>query len=406
MKPRSFPLLALLTSTAACAALLVSMAAAGPTPYEEQVRQRICGTPEPTTLERQQLNARVQRWLEESGPLAAGGGGTVRVAFHVLYNGDEGLVSDDQIDDQIKEMNKNFAGTGYRFVLTSVDRTENPSWFRMGPFTGAEKQCKQALAIDPAHHLNLYTAKLPRGLLGWAYFPFYFPEDYFLHGVVVHYGSLPGGFIDRFNLGRTATHEAGHYLGLWHTFQGGCTPPGDEVDDTPYEASPAFGCPIGRNSCPDPGDDPIHNYMDYTDDECYTEFTSGQVARTNYLLPIYRPSLFEPIALAAGAKEGAGAFDPPDVTIKGAARLDFRGAFPNPFSDETLLHFYLPSAQHVSLKVYNVAGQRVATLVEGEMAAGEQSVRFRPSGLPPGMYFAALRLGSGATVNRTVILVQ
>lgn len=399
MKPRIlalFSALALLTATAALAAPPAQTTVPAASDWE-----RGCATPEPTRFQRDEANALIRARVQKLGPdRSLATGGTIDVAFHVLHDGATGNVTDDQIAAQIQAMNDRYAGTGYRFRLTSVDRTDNKSWFTLYPGTGTEKQMKQALAVDPAHHLNLYTADLQKNLLGWAYFPFSFPEDSYWHGVVVHYGSLPGGFIARFNLGLTAVHETGHYLGLFHTFQGGCVPPGDEVDDTPFEASPASGCPVGRNTCPPPGDDPIHNYMDYTDDACYTEFTAGQIERTREIIPVYRPSLLRadaPVALAAPASGS------PIAPLRGVT--GFLGARPNPFVGSTMVRFTLASREHVSLGVYDVAGKRVASLLDGVRDAGDQWVEFAPRGLAPGMYFTVLRAG-GVAMSRSAILIR
>lgn len=212
---------------------------------------------------------------------------TVPVWFHVISDGATGSVTQAQIEDQVRVLNLGFAGfyggakSGFTFSLAGVTRTDNATWYNARAGGDAERDMKRALHRGGFETLNVYS-NLAGGYLGYAYLPGLPDSRLYIDGVVLNWESMPGtstSFAGRYDLGLTLVHETGHWVNLEHTFFGGCNAKGDFVDDTPAMLVPTSGCPIGKDTCPAPGLDPIHNFMDYSYDSCYTEFTPGQVAR-------------------------------------------------------------------------------------------------------------------------------
>ncbi len=261
-----------------------------------------CGTPHHdedrvTEIDRVMAahRAKLQQWAKPGTTPAVTvvNGGTIPVYVHVIRNlAGAGNVSDGMITSQISVLNAAYASTGWQFQLVATDRTTNDSWYAMSPGSTAESQAKNALRQGTADDLNIYIAGIGGGLLGWATFPSDYASKPKMDGVVILNNSLPGGTAAPYNLGDTATHEVGHWMGLYHTFQGGCarqSTGGDGVADTAAEKSPAYGCPVGRDSCGNiAGVDPITNFMDYSDDACMNSFTLGQTDRMKLAFSTYR----------------------------------------------------------------------------------------------------------------------
>lgn len=251
-----------------------------------------CSTPELTPAEQMQ----VELDLAAAPKRPRAPNTVINVYFHVINKGTgiaNGDVTTQMINDQMAVLNAAYASAGYSFNLVAVTRTTNATWYTMGYGSSAETQAKNALRQGTADDLNIYTANLGGGLLGWATFPSSYTSNPKNDGVVLLYSSLPGGTAAPYNLGDTATHEVGHWMGLYHTFQGGCarnaTSGGDLVADTPAEKSAAYGCPVGRDTCVHiAGLDPIRNFMDYTDDACMNTFSAGQNTRMAAMWNTYR----------------------------------------------------------------------------------------------------------------------
>ena len=221
---------------------------------------------------------------------------TVPVYFHVITDDGDGALTDEMIEDQIDVINDNFGGgeggadTGFTFELEAITHTNSAYWFALAD-KKADGQMKKALRQGGRNALNVYSTS-GGAFLGYAYYPGILDSQKpYLDGIVIDYRTVPGAsdaYEGVFDEGKTLTHEAGHWLNLAHTFQGKCSVTGDYIDDTPAQKYPTGGCPEGKDTCKRPGGDPIHNYMDYSDDPCYTEFTEGQAQRMADAWLLYR----------------------------------------------------------------------------------------------------------------------
>lgn len=252
-----------------------------------------CATPSPSAEEA----ARIERLLRERlraptdvGPVV------VPIAFHVVRtNAGRWNVGPPALRRQVLVLNRAFRRHGFRFRIEQVRRYRDSRFARGCAETSIEREFKQQHAIDPEATLNVYTCRPGDRTLGWATFPWNTEPGDPRQGVVLLHSTLPGGGAVPYDEGDTLVHEVGHWLGLYHTFHGGCVAPGDRVEDTPAQASPTFGCPASRDSCVrSAGLDPIDNFMDYSDDACMTRFTPGQATRMREVAEAFRGVLVEP----------------------------------------------------------------------------------------------------------------
>jgi hypothetical protein len=349
----------------------------------------------------------------------------ITVVVHVITRTNGfGDVSDALVHSQIDVLNEDFqamqgtngeGGTDcrIRFKLAETDPDGNPTngitrsaddtWFNDG---GAYWN---TLAWDPTRYCNIYTNSA-QGFLGYVPFlPQNGPAGSNSDRIVILWSAFgkPGQGGPPYDLGRTATHEMGHYLGLLHTFnaQGqcgsatapGCYTDGDLICDTPVERSPNGDCTGSETSCGSP--DPVENYLDYTDDICMFAFSEEQCNRMRCTLVHYRPEIYALIVTTA--------IDDEDLPTRALA---LHQNHPNPFNPVTRIRFELATPSHVSIAVFDVGGRRVRTLTDDVRGAGRHHVTWDGTDvggrtMASGVYFYRLTAG-GVTQTRRMVLLK
>ena len=238
---------------------------------------------------------------------------TIPVVVHVLYNNSQQNISNARITEQIDILNEDFSaanddidnyipsqytsvvsqGTEISFCLvqtkrvqTSVSSFSTNDAMKFSSSGGSD-------AVDPAKYLNIWVCNMGGGILGYAQFPGGNPET---DGVVVLYSAF-GNTSGNYGLGRTATHEVGHYFNLRHIW-GDRRCGSDLVDDTPLHDAANYGCPSNgaTSNCKGPIVEMWMNYMDYSDDLSLYMFTANQKERMDLTLANARKTYYTTVA--------------------------------------------------------------------------------------------------------------
>lgn len=255
----------------------------------------ICGTPNPTESETALVNERLESLSIYNQRTPDDEPVNVLVAWHVIHNsGGQGNIPDNQIQAAVDILNYQYNEVfNFYFTLDTITRHENDDWYTFEPNeqsnqSSDEQQMRSQTVTDPVHYYNIWSVLTqPEDgwiVLGWNYFPFSSSEDSYWQGTTINYSAILGG---------TLEHEAGHYFGLYHTFQGNCSGSNDQVSDTPamhYDG--IYSCDLNQDTCPNlEGNDPVTNIMNYTD--CAYDFTPGQGERGYSVTETYHPGLLE-----------------------------------------------------------------------------------------------------------------
>lgn len=336
----------------------------------------------------------------------------IPVVVHVVYNTMDQNISNDQVRSQINALNKDFrkknedasyipaafkdiAGDSrIEFRLATVDPSglaTNGIMRKQTTVRGfaADDQIKSSVTggadgWDRSQYLNIWVGNLSNGVVGYASLPGCAAEK---DGVVISHTAFgtTGNLKAPYTKGRTAVHEIGHWLGLRHIW-GDADCGDDRIEDTPPQQGPTRGCPSGVVATCSSGaaGNMYMNFMDFTNDECTSMFTKGQVSKMREL---FSAEGARSALLYSNKAVGA----PEDELL--AANNDILkeiSLYPNPAADILNVTLKDISASNGNLNIYNQSGQLVKSV-----QLNKSTVQVDIRSLKGGMYYVRAGAGQG-----------
>jgi hypothetical protein len=371
------------------------------------------------------LNKQVDEFVSQkaAGNLKRKPGGTIGIVYipvivNVVYRTNEENISEAQIQSQMDVLNKDYSRTnveylrsgsyewaGYlplvadfkiQFCLAGIIRKQTTvsSWSTNDAIKKTSSGGQDP--TDPETKLNIWTGNLGGGLLGYAMYP---GGPAASDGVVCLYSafgtSKKGATAAPYDEGRTMTHEVGHWLGLAHTFQGGCSKNNDYVEDTPPTKAPTFGCPAPFITACRTGEFvQSMNYMDYTEDLCMYMFTTGQKARADGFIAGERA----PYCLAACPSDRP-------VTLQRSEKLESAEAisvYPTITGSRATISIPSVTSGSAHISLLDQSGSPVQRR-KVALNAGTTQVTIEVSTLPSGMYIIKVMKPNGVVETRKLI---
>lgn len=302
---------------------------------------------------------------------------------------------------------------GVERILASSKGWTSPPYSGMSP-SYLEGTVKPTSIWDPTKYFNVWVAEFNDGVLGYAQFPVApssttgtigdlssMPNSATTDGVVLDYKytGLSGSAGGPYNLGRTLTHEAGHWLGLYHIWGddfGSCSGT-DRVTDTPNQAGENYTCPttagsVKTDACTASSPGVLYqNYMDYSDDKCMVMFTAGQKARLQAVMAncVRRNSLASSTACTA-----------PSSIYENSSIVDL-SIFPNPTNGEINVTVDLLNNEDFTVSVTNTLGQIVKEVKQ--LHSNGATVKVDLVGNANGIYFVTVKTKTGSRTKRVVL---